>query len=143
MPDVAAKIMPNATAFVLSAIEESFTAVGALSTAFDAGLAALRDATLSNRAHAHGASPSSPARITPLGMASVSLHQALLDAHSALSSQCTVSVAECSIPDNSEPGRNVREQIARVATWMHTTLDAVAATLKPSIATAACCPLRR
>jgi Leucine-rich repeat (LRR) protein len=135
MPDVAAKLMPNATAFVLSAIEESFTAVGALSTAFDAGLAALRDATLSNRAYTHGASSSSPARIAPLGMASVSLHQALLDAHSALSSQCTVSVAECSIPDNSEPGRNLREQIARVATWMHTTLDAVAATLDPSIAT--------
>jgi hypothetical protein len=135
MPDVAATIMPNATAFVLSAIEESFTAVGALSTAFDAGLAALRDATLSNRAYPHGASSSSPARIAPLGMASVSLHQALLDAHSALSSQCTVSVAECSIPDNNEPGRNLREQIARVATWMHATLDAVAATLDPSIAT--------
>jgi hypothetical protein len=51
--------MTNATAFVLSAIEESFTAVGALSTAFDAGLAAVRDHTLSNRASTHGAYSSS------------------------------------------------------------------------------------
>jgi hypothetical protein len=36
-------------------------------------------------------------------------------------------------PDNSEPGSNLREQIARVATWMHTTLDAVAATLPQTL----------
>jgi hypothetical protein len=101
MPDVAAKRMPNATAFVLNAIEESFTAVGALSTAFDAGLAALRDATLSNRAYTHGPSSSSPAHRAVgdgAGVAVPSARRAL-----GLSSQCTVSVAECSIPDNSEP----------------------------------------
>jgi hypothetical protein len=62
-------------------------------------------------------------------MASVSLQQALLDAHSALSSQCTVSVAECSIPDNSEPGRNGR----------HVALSAVQAYSPPRRIPAAVC----
>jgi hypothetical protein len=90
--------MPNATAFVLSAIEESFTAV-------DASLATLRDATLSNRAHTHGAP-----LVPPLGdgvrVAAPSATRRALDAILAVHNQCY----------------RVLHQIAPVATWMNTTL---------------------